>query len=78
MTYKPVVTAYAQVNTIFFQIISVTGNLIYSEVRAFLTKNSEKLIKYMLITTLFNETLTLSQNHLIYTRKADSDDFYPM
>ena len=66
-------------NIIFiFNVVSATGNLIYSEVITFLHKAPEMIVKYMSVTTLSNETLTLSQNHLIYTKKYYNDNFHPM
>ena len=56
--------------------VSADGHFIYSEVRAFLNKQDERLGMYKSITTASN-TLHLSQNHLIYARKQ-SDKFYPM
>ena len=49
----------------------------YSEVKAFLKKEQTVISQYKLIATM-NKTLTLSGDHLVYTRKRLVDRFYPM
>ena len=48
--------------------VSEDGQLIYSEVRAFLDKQDERFGMYRSITTS-SKTIHLSENHLIYARK---------
>ena len=55
-----------------------TGSVIYSEVTAFLKIDHMMITKYQSITTLSNESLKLSADHLVYTRKYSGDKFNPM
>ena len=50
----------------------------FSEVRMFLQKEPDVLAKYLSIETSCNESLKLSGNHLVYTRKYGNDVFKPM
>ena len=68
---------YNSYKIIGFTVLS-TGGVKYSEVRTFMKKNHNAVMKYVSITTLCNRTLTLSPDHLVYVRKGCSDDFNPM
>ena len=57
--------------------VSSTGQPTHTEVKAFLQKEPNIIIKCKLISTQ-NETLTLTENHLIYARKHFADQFIPM
>ena len=50
----------------------------YSEVRAFLKKDALVATKYLSIRTLSNDSLILSEDHLVYARKFSNDEFNPM
>ena len=54
------------------------GEAIYSEVRAFLKRQPDVIVSYKTIKTLWNQTLSLSGNHLIYARKSGQGVFIPM
>ena len=56
---------------------SSTGTLIYSEVRAFLKKQPDIMIKNKSIKTA-KETITLTGNHLLYAREKFALKFNPM
>ena len=62
----------------FFHTVSSTGYVTYNEVRIFVEKHHAAVLKCQSITTLCNQTLKLSQNHLVYARKFYSDDFNAM
>ena len=51
------------------------GSLKYSEVTAFLQRQHSVVTQYKSITTLSNETITVSPSHLIYTRENINDKF---
>ena len=57
--------------------VSSTGTITYSEVRAFLKKWPNILTQYKSIVTM-KETITLTDDHLIYARKNSADQFTPM
>ena len=61
----------------FSKIVSSAGNKIYSEVKTFLKRHADMIMDYNSITTSGNETLTLSENHLIYARTSCQDQFNP-
>ena len=63
---------------VFLNVVLSSGAVIYSEVRAFLEKDFTVITKYKSLTTIWNETLTLTGNHLIYGRKNCTDKFNPM
>ena len=50
----------------------------YSEVKAFLTSGKSVTSWYRSITTSKSNTIHLSNNHLVYTRKIFTDKFVPM
>ena len=54
------------------------GDIIFSEVKAFLKKQPHVTGTYKSITTSTNQTITLSPNHLIYARKAGMEKYTPM
>ena len=54
------------------------GSMGYSEVQTFLHKDPNTTAQYKCIRTLCNESLMLSENHLVFTRKGFSDGFRPM
>ena len=62
---------------LYFDIVLPTGTITYSEVRAFLKKQSGIITQYRSIVTV-NETLTLTGNHLIYARENSADQFFPV
>ena len=51
---------------------------IYGEVKTFLKRQPDVIIKYKSITTFRNQTLSLSGNHLIYARHSFQERFNPM
>ena len=57
---------------------SSTGTVTYSTVRVFLKKRSFVTNVYKSFLTSGNRTITLSGNHLIYSRKTTMEKFYPM
>ena len=57
---------------------SSNSEVIYGEVRAFLKIQPDAIVSYKTIKTLWNQTLSLSGNHLIYTRKSGQGIFTPM
>ena len=60
-----------------FYTVSSTGMVTYSEVRAFLEKESDIMIQCKSISTV-NETLILTGNHLIFAREKFASQFNPM
>ena len=50
----------------------------YSKVTILMEKRHNVTCMYRIITTEFNRTISLTGNHLIYTRKHSSDKFIPM
>ena len=58
--------------------VSSDGRVKYSDVRAFLDKDETTIGHYMSITTVTNNTIALSANHLIYANKNINDKFIPM
>ena len=61
-----------------FNLVLQGGRIIYSEVRAFLMKESSVINMHKSITTSMNSTITLTGNHLIYAKNGNADQFYPM
>ena len=53
------------------------GKLIYSEVRTVLHRTPDAITVYKSITTEGNKTISLSGNHLIYTRESHNEKFNP-
>ena len=62
---------------VYYTVLS-NGSVTYSEVQTFLHKNPSMILPYKSIRTLLNESLILSENHLVFTRKFGSDEFSPM
>ena len=62
---------------IYFNVVSSTGIVKYTQIRAFLKKQPNIMTQYISISTE-NETITLTGNHLMYGRKDVSKQFYPM
>ena len=62
---------------LLFHVVSSSGAVIYSEVRAFLKKQSSIVTQYRSITTV-DGTLTLTGNHLLYVQKSLEQTFNPM
>ena len=60
-----------------FYTVSSTGTVTYSEVRAFLEKESDIMMKCKSISTV-NETLILTGNHLVFAREKFASKFNPM
>ena len=50
----------------------------YGEVTVFLKKRPTVTTMYKSITTTSKNTIRLTENHLIYTRKSCTDKFIPM
>ena len=50
--------------------VLANGNVAYSEVKTFLHKDPNKIEKYRTIKTQFNGSLTLTENHLVYSSKS--------
>ena len=61
-----------------FHPVSSEGKLRYSKVKTFLLKKESVTAVYMLIRTSWNISISLSENHLIYTRKGFNNKFTPM
>ena len=60
---------------LFFDTVSPTGEVTYSEVIAFLKKQPNMITQYKSITTICNKTLALTGNHLVYARKGFASQF---
>ena len=60
----------------YFHIVASNGTVIYSEVKAFLKKETNVITQYKSVATM-NKTLTLSGDHLVYARKRLVNRFYP-
>ena len=58
-------------------IVSSSGIVTYSEVKTFLKKEPDMVLENKSI-TFWNETLTLTGNHLLYARENSFDKFHPM
>ena len=59
--------------------VSAGGMVMHSAVRAFLKKQPNIIGKYKsIMTSQDNNTLTLSENHLLYARTNCHDRFNPM
>ena len=74
-----------QKNAIFSKIksllsfpVSSDGGLKYDEVRTFITKQHGITTYYKSITTSLNYSISLSEKHLIYSRKSGSGKFHTM
>ena len=52
------------------------GSLKFTKVTAFLQKNNHVFGKYKSIKTVSNDTISLSDRHLIYARDSITDTFY--
>ena len=61
-----------------FNIVTTGGRIIYSEVRTFMKKQADMILKFKSITTYPDKILTLTGNHLVYARKTYNDNFNPM
>ena len=61
-----------------FNIVTTGGRIIYSEVRTFMKKQADMMLKFKSITTYQDKTLTSTGNHLVYARKTLNDKFNPM
>ena len=61
----------------FFNIYAVSsdGTVRYSDVRAFLDKDETTIGLYISITTVVNNTIALTPNHLVYVNKNFNDQF---
>ena len=53
------------------------GSLTYSEVISFVEKQHALTTMFKSITTSFNNTVTLTGNHLIYARRSSVEKFIP-
>ena len=54
------------------------SSLKYSEVKVFLKQKANVVMVYKSITTSNNDTIHLSNNHLIYSRKTSTETFSPL
>ena len=59
-----------------FLLVSVSGTVTYSEVRTYLKKQPDVIIKYKSI-SFWNKTVLLTGNHLVYARGCN-DKFNPV
>ena len=59
-------------------LVSSGGDLTFGKVKAFLKKFPTVTTTYKSITTTSKNTMRLTENHLLYTRKSCSDKFIPM
>ena len=59
---------------ITWHLVSPNGSLAFSPVRIFMKKKMDVILMVKSITTQ-NETINLTEEHLIYTRKNSSDKF---
>ena len=50
----------------------------YSEGKTFMKKDANMILEYKSITTMTNESLLLTEDHLVYARKCDSEEFNPV
>ena len=57
--------------------MSPDGSVVYDKVRTFMKKVPSMINMYKSIITSLNETIRISGNHLIYTRKYEVDMFNP-
>ena len=62
----------------FMKLVLPSGSVSYSQVTSFMKKQQVITRMYISITTSWNNTLSLSGNHLIYTRKSYMEKFMPM
>ena len=62
---------------LLFHTVSSTGAIIYSEIRAFLEKQPNKMTYFKSIATV-NETFFMTGNHLIFARETFAAQFNPM
>ena len=70
--------AFSAINIIFSSdIVSLSGKLTYSEVRAFLKKQPHIMTQCKSIVTV-NETINLTGNHLVFARENSDDQFNEM
>ena len=63
---------------LYFVKASQNGGVAFSEVRTFLEKSPDMVTQYKSIITFWNQSLSLTRNHLIYARKSFTDKFNPM
>ena len=63
---------------ICFQTVSSTGNVIFSEVKTFLMRQTSVISMYKSLTTSRNDTIILSDTHLLYAIKSSDEKFHPM
>ena len=50
----------------------------YSEVMTFIKNDPTVMVKYKSVTTMTNESLLLSEDHLVYVMESGSNAFNPM
>ena len=62
-------------NIVFLIPVSSGGSLIYSEVRTFLKKDPAVTNKYKSVTSVGNNTISLTGNHPLYARKSCTEKF---
>ena len=62
----------------FVNLVSASGRLIYSEITSFMEREHFTTNMYKLLTTSYNKTISLSENHLIYARQTSMYKFMPM
>ena len=63
---------------IWLPVSSGTDIATYSEVRTFMMEDHTVINDYMSITTSWNNTISLTGNHLIYARKNSTKKFNPV
>ena len=62
----------------FLHAVSSGGSITYSEVITFLKVKPTVSGLYKSITDSWNNTVSLTRNHLIFARQSSSDKFYPV
>ena len=59
-------------------LVSPDGTIIYTKVKGFLDKMPTTIAKYKSIETSYNNTLTVSGQHLIYAKRKGTNKFKPV
>ena len=63
---------------LFWYLVSSDGSLMHTNVRAFMKKEHNVTSTYKIITTLLNNTISLTGNHPLYAKKTSTDKFSVM
>ena len=78
LKYLSLAFQFPSKTTYIFNIVSLCDGITYNEVKAFLKKQPDAIMEYKRISVLGNKTVSLSGNHLIYSRTSYSDRFLSM